>query len=98
MLIAMRKQAAGWVAKILFGLLILSFAAWGIGDYLTPEANPVLAEVGEIEVRRDNVDVAERRQLEQMRQLLGARFDVVLSARRCHPRRSAGSADRSGCA
>ena len=76
MLIAMRKQAAGWVAKILFGLLILSFAAWGIGDYLTPEANPVLAEVGEIEVRRDNVDVAERRQLEQMRQLLGARFDV----------------------
>ena len=76
MLIAMRKQAASWVAKILFGLLILSFAAWGIGDYLTPEANPVLAEVGEIEVRRDNVDVAERRQLEQMRQLLGARFDA----------------------
>jgi len=77
MLIAMRKQAASWVAKILFGLLILSFAAWGIGDYMTPEANPVLAEVGEIEVRRDSLDVAERRQIEQMRQLLGARFDPL---------------------
>jgi peptidyl-prolyl cis-trans isomerase D len=76
MLIAMRKGAAGWVAKILFFFLILSFAAWGIGDYLTPEANPVLAEVGEIEVRRDSVDAAERRQLEQMRQLLGTRFDA----------------------
>ena len=40
MLIAMRRGAAGWVAKILFGLLILSFGAWGIGDYLTPDADP----------------------------------------------------------
>lgn len=76
MLIAMRKGAAGWVAKILFFFLILSFAVWGIGDYLTPEANPVLAEVGEVEVRRDQVDAAERQQLERMRQILGARFDV----------------------
>lgn len=77
MLIAMRKGAAGWVAKILFGFLILSFAAWGIGDYLTPEANPVLAEVGDIEVRRDSVDAAERQQLERMRQILGNQFNAA---------------------
>ncbi|MDX6751310.1 SurA N-terminal domain-containing protein [Geminicoccaceae bacterium 1502E] len=32
MLDAMRKQATGWVVKIFLGLLILSFAVWGIGD------------------------------------------------------------------
>jgi len=75
MLMAMRRGAAGWVAKILFGLLILSFAAWGIGDYLTPDANPVVAEVGEIEIRRTDLDRAERRQLDQMRRLLGQAFN-----------------------
>lgn len=75
MLIAMRKGAAGWVAKILFGLLILSFAAWGVGDYLTPEIDPVIADVGDIEIRRTTLDLAERRQVEQMRRLLGQIFD-----------------------
>mgnify|MGYP002628740233 CR=1 FL=1 len=76
MLIAMRRGAAGWVAKILFFLLILSFAVWGIGDYLTPETNPVVAEVGEIEIRRSALDSAERSQLEQLRQMLGRNFDA----------------------
>lgn len=76
MLIAMRRGAAGWVAKILFGLLILSFAAWGIGDYLTPDADPVVAEVGDIEIRRIALDRAERAQLERMRRVLGQAFDA----------------------
>ncbi|MEQ9121354.1 MAG: SurA N-terminal domain-containing protein, partial [Alphaproteobacteria bacterium] len=75
MLIAMRRGAAGWVAKILFGLLILSFGAWGVGDYLTPDADPVVAEVGGVEIRRTALDRAERRQLEQMRRALGGAFD-----------------------
>jgi len=71
----MRKGAAGWVAKILFGLLILSFAVWGIGDYLTPDSNPIVAKVGDIEIRRGQVDLAERQQTEQMRRLLGNQFN-----------------------
>ncbi|MGZ0188127.1 MAG: SurA N-terminal domain-containing protein, partial [Alphaproteobacteria bacterium] len=76
MLIAMRRGAAGWVAKILFALLILSFAVWGIGDYLTPDANPIVAEVGEIEIRRAALDQAERQQLDQMRRMLGNQFNA----------------------
>lgn len=76
MLIAMRRGAAGWVAKILFGLLILSFAVWGIGDYLTPEADPVVAKVGEVEIRRSSLDRAERNQLDQMRNMLGNAFNA----------------------
>jgi peptidyl-prolyl cis-trans isomerase D len=33
MLQQMRKGAASWVAKGLMVLLVLSFGAWGIGDY-----------------------------------------------------------------
>lgn len=76
MLIAMRRGAAGWVAKILFGLLILSFAAWGIGDYLTPEVDPVIATVGDVEIRRTTLDRAERAQAERIRQMLGANFNM----------------------
>ncbi|MFB3151038.1 MAG: SurA N-terminal domain-containing protein, partial [Alphaproteobacteria bacterium] len=32
MLQALRKQTGSWVVKILLGLLILSFAVWGIND------------------------------------------------------------------
>src|SRR3712207_9528793 len=32
MLTALRRLAGTWTAKVLFALLILSFAVWGIGD------------------------------------------------------------------
>lgn len=35
MLNAMRRHATGWVVKVLFVLLIVSFAVWGIGDIFT---------------------------------------------------------------
>ena len=33
MLDSIRRGASSWIIKILLGLLILSFAVWGIGDY-----------------------------------------------------------------
>lgn len=59
MLNTMRKHATGWVVKVLFGVLILSFAVWGIGDVLrAPTTGGALAEVagaevGEREVMRE---------------------------------------------
>ena len=52
MITAMRKGAAGWVAKILFVVLIISFGAWGIVDYLQPDPDPVVITVGDTEVRQ----------------------------------------------
>lgn len=59
MLDAMRKQATGWVVKIFLGLLILSFAVWGIGDVFHVGApSQTVAEVDGLpvtaeELRRD---------------------------------------------
>jgi len=40
------KGAGKWVVRILLVLLILSFAFWGINDYITGPTNPPVADVG----------------------------------------------------
>ncbi|MBN8998951.1 MAG: SurA N-terminal domain-containing protein, partial [Rhizobiales bacterium] len=35
MLDTMRKYASGWVAQVLIGILIISFAIWGIAGALS---------------------------------------------------------------
>ena len=55
MLTSLRKGAASWLAKILFALLILSFAAWGVGDYLSPDVDDAVATVGESEIGAEGV-------------------------------------------
>lgn len=56
MLSTIRAYATGWVAKVLFVLLIVSFAVWGVGDILrAPQAGGALAEVAGAEVEQREV-------------------------------------------
>jgi len=50
MLDAFRNAAKGWVAKVLIGLLAMSFAVWGIADVFRAPTGGALATVGEVEV------------------------------------------------
>ncbi len=50
MLDLLRKSTGGWIVKILIGLIILAFGAWGIGDMLTARQNTTLAKIGNIEL------------------------------------------------
>ena len=51
MLDSIRQGVGSWAIKILLGLLILSFAVWGIGDiFLGVGANPTVAKVGGKEI------------------------------------------------
>ncbi|NKB21945.1 MAG: hypothetical protein GKS01_15745 [Alphaproteobacteria bacterium] len=73
----MRTKAASWVAKILAGLLILSFAVWGIGDVVRgPVIGDVVAEVGGTEISRTELNNQVRRLLSVMRRQLGSNFDA----------------------
>jgi peptidyl-prolyl cis-trans isomerase D len=56
MLNFIRSHAASWVVKILFLVLILSFAAWGIGDIfrLQRQGGPAIT-VGKVEIGREAV-------------------------------------------
>jgi len=71
MITAMRKGAAGWLAKILFALLILSFGAWGIADYLQPDPDPVVITVGDAEVRQSTLRNRFGDALDRLRRQLG---------------------------
>ncbi|MCX5521085.1 SurA N-terminal domain-containing protein [Kaistia defluvii] len=71
MLNTMRKYAAGWVAQILLGLLVLSFAVWGIADVFTGVSNHSVARVGGTDISSVNFDRAYRRELQAMSQRVG---------------------------
>lgn len=50
MLDALRKQATGWVAQIFIGLLVLSFAVWGVSGFFTGFYADTVATVGKTDI------------------------------------------------
>lgn len=50
MLDALRKRSSGFIAKILFGVLVASFAVWGVNDMFRGGSNSTVAWVGEAEI------------------------------------------------
>ncbi len=76
MLQAMKTQAAKWVLRVLAVLLIISFAAWGIGDIFTGRglSNDV-ADVGDTKITAQEFNQSFRNQVERLRRLLGPEVD-----------------------
>lgn len=69
MLTTIRGKAKSWIVKVLFGFLILAFAAWGIGDIFANRGltKPVL-QVGELKYTREEFNRDLRRRLQQFQQ------------------------------
>lgn len=56
MLISLRSKGASWIAKILFGLLILSFGFWGIPETFRHfQSVPVAATVGSTSITAEEL-------------------------------------------
>jgi len=83
MLTAMRGWLSSWVAKALFVLLILSFAVWGIGDFVTGRgrAPNAVATVGDREVPLADATDAYRRQLAELQRTFGPQFQPLAPLR-----------------
>jgi peptidyl-prolyl cis-trans isomerase D len=76
MLDAMRKRAGSWIVKAFLGLLILSFAVWGIGDYMTGgQAERPVAKVGQLEIHQRELSDAFRDRLMSLERQLGTSID-----------------------
>lgn len=69
MLTTIRKGSKSWLVYGLFGILIVAFAAWGIGDIFTSRGltKPVL-EVGDFTYSQQEFDRDLSRRLQQFRQ------------------------------
>src|SRR5579885_2521032 len=76
MLQAIRGQAASWIVKGLFALLILSFVAWGVTDWLRSAARPTLvAEIGPVRIEPGQFSQAVSQEMQRFRQALGVNID-----------------------
>lgn len=71
MLNSLRNSAGSWIAKILLGLLIISFAIWGIGDIFRGGGRQTLAEVGDKEISPEEFQRSYRNQIAMLSNRLG---------------------------
>jgi peptidyl-prolyl cis-trans isomerase D len=73
MLRSMRASAQGWIGRaimaVLMGLIILSFAIWGIGDIFRGFGSNDLAQVGRIEIGADTFRNAFQTELQREQRL-----------------------------
>jgi len=71
MLQAIRSRASGIVVQILFGVLILTFSLWGIGDIFRDRgSDPTVATVGGHKILQAEVSRALQAQVERLRQAM----------------------------
>jgi len=74
MLDALRRGSTGLVAKILFALLVLSFAIWGVADVFRGWGQGALATIGEHEIRAEDYQRAFQNEINMLSQQAGRRI------------------------
>lgn len=76
MLEKLRKNASGFVAQIFIGLLVLSFAVWGINDIFRGSVDTTVATVGDEEIEGGLFLFEYRRDLNQRSQSFGRQLSL----------------------
>ncbi len=71
MLEYLRTATAGWVAKGFIGILVLSFAVWGIADIFNGGSSRSVATVGDIPISQQAFQNAFQNELNQVANRLG---------------------------
>lgn len=71
MLDALRNSVGTWFAKLLIGLLVLSFAVWGIADVFTGIGSTSVATVGDKEIPAEDFQRAYAREIDQLSRRVG---------------------------
>jgi peptidyl-prolyl cis-trans isomerase D len=74
MLDALRRGSTGYVAKLLFGLLVLSFTIWGVADVFRGWGRGGLAKVGTEEIRAEDYQRAFQSEINMISQQAGRRI------------------------
>ena len=74
MLDALRRGAQSWVAKILFAILVVSFAVWGVADVFRGFGQGSLAKVGSEEISVQQFQMAYQNRLYAISRQAGQRL------------------------
>jgi peptidyl-prolyl cis-trans isomerase D len=77
---AIRKHAQGWLAKVILGLIAITFALFGIDSYMKGDkSGGIVAEVGDVGVSREELAREIQAQSDRMREALGPTFDPAVT-------------------
>jgi len=80
MLDAIRKRSGSIVVKVLLLLLVLSFGAWGIGDYIQGGVSgQAVASVGDHEISPQAFSNEYQREMNRMRRVFGDNLDTDMA-------------------
>ena len=80
MLEAIRNHAKGWLAKVILGVIALSFALFGVDSYMSGGTNGgMIAEVGDVDISREELAREIQAQTDRMRESLGPTFDPAVT-------------------
>ena len=83
MITALRTKLGTWFARILFGVLVVSFAAFGIGDVIRwAGAETWIAKVGDRQIEQAELQQAYQTQLTQLTRVLGTSIDPTVEMKR----------------
>lgn len=74
MLQSIRDRLTGPVALGIVGLIVVPFAFWGIDSYLRSPGNPTVAEVGDTEITRTQLQRSYDQGVARLQSLLGEQF------------------------
>ncbi len=76
MLEQLRKGAGTWVAKIFIGLLVMSFAVWGVADIFGGYGAQSLASVGDDEIEVQDYRFAMQTEMRRISQQMGRQMTM----------------------
>ncbi len=76
MLEILRRGVKGIIVQVLLGLLIISFALWGIADQFTGRGQGPLAKVGKTEITSDQFQQALQAEISNLSRQFGRRLTV----------------------
>ena len=80
MLEAIRKRSGGIVVKVLLVFLVMSFGAWGVGDYIRGGVGGnSVASVGDVDISPQAFSNEMQREMQRLRGLLGDQLDADMA-------------------
>lgn len=76
MLEAIRNHAKGWIAKVILGLIAVTFALFGVDSYMQGGGSEeVIASVGKIKISRQEYSQELQNQADQVREAMADKYD-----------------------
>jgi len=78
MLQAMRDRVMGVLGWIVIGLIIITFALFGLGSYLQDKSQVFVAKVNDVEISPRELQLAYQQQRARMEQMLGDAYNPAL--------------------